>query len=74
MNQPPTTDLWRQELLQSAQRCPACGVNWLIFGVEQLDSYTCKRCGKSFVIRINTNEAGAGESGAGNHERSGKAA
>jgi transcription elongation factor Elf1 len=74
MNQPLTTDRWKQELLQSAQRCPECGVNWLIFGVEQLESYTCKQCGKSFAIRINANQTGAGESGDGNHERYGKAA
>jgi hypothetical protein len=31
-------------------------------------------CGKSFAIRINANQTGAGESGDGNHERYGKAA
>jgi hypothetical protein len=74
MNQTLTSELWKQELLNTAQRCPGCGVNWLIIGVEQLESYICRKCGENFAILIKASKAGARESDTGSHEQSSKIA
>jgi hypothetical protein len=59
---------------QLAQRCPQCGVTWLVFGAPQLESYTCKSCSKRFTIRANSDEANAETSDATNYQQPDQAA
>lgn len=59
---------------QLVQRCPQCGVTWLVFGAARMESYTCKSCGRRFALRAKTDEAGSETSDAGTDEQPDQAA
>jgi uncharacterized Zn finger protein len=37
-------------------QCPRCEVRWLAPGVKQGETYACKECGLSFVVRKPKNQ------------------
>lgn len=40
---------WRQVFRDSTYRCPQCGQIWLLMGMRDNETYTCRSCGCSFA-------------------------
>ena len=43
---------WAEVLRRKLVECPRCSQVWLVVGARENESYICKDCGYSFVIRF----------------------
>jgi transposase-like protein len=47
---------WREMLRQWLVQCPECSEIRLVAGAHEKDRYTCKDCGHSFVIGLQSRD------------------